>query len=111
MSALRKASGCIFGLAIGDAFGAATEFLSMEEIRERFGPFGPAEPSDRVTDDTQMALAVGEALVEAEKPYAPLTLERTLRDHFIAWASSPDNNRAPGATCIQACDRLADGED
>jgi ADP-ribosylglycohydrolase len=101
----------MFGLAIGDAFGAPTEFLSLDSIVERFGPFGPAEPSDHVTDDTQMALAVAEALLEAEKPFAPLTLERSLREKFIAWATSSDNTRAPGATCMQACDRLADGED
>ena len=111
MSETKRASGCLFGLAIGDALAAPTEFLSLEEIVDQFGPFGPAEPSAQVTDDTQMALAVAEALLETEKPFAPLTLERSLREHFIAWSTSPQNNRAPGAACMQACDRLADGED
>jgi ADP-ribosylglycohydrolase len=101
----------MFGLAIGDALAAPTEFLSLDEIAEKYGPFGPSEPSERVTDDTQMALAVAEALLATPKPFAPLTIERSLREHFIAWSTSPENNRAPGATCIQACDRLADGED
>ena len=101
----------MFGLAIADALGAPTEFLSLDEIVNRFGPAGPAEPSEHVTDDTQMALAVAEALLESEKPFAPLSLERSLREHFIAWSTSPDNTRAPGATSMQACDRLADGED
>jgi hypothetical protein len=32
--------GCLLGGAIGDALGAATEFLSLAEIRRRFGPAG-----------------------------------------------------------------------
>lgn len=101
----------MFGLAIGDALAAPTEFLSLDEIIEQFGEAGPAEPSERVTDDTQMALAVAEALLEVEKPFAPLSLERALRQNFVAWAMSAENNRGPGAACMQACDRLADGED
>src|SRR3954447_22619984 len=111
MSSAKKASGCLFGLAIGDALAAPTEFLSMDQIIERFGPFGPREPSPCVTDDTQMTLAVAEALLATEKPFSPLALERSLREHYIAWSGGPDNNRAPGATCMEACDRLADGED
>ncbi len=61
------ASGSLFGMAFGDALGADTEFLSVEQILRRFAPYGPQEPQGnpaRVTDDTQMALAVGEALLE-----------------------------------------------
>jgi ADP-ribosylglycohydrolase len=111
MGGSRKASGCLFGLAIGDALAAPTEFLSIDEIIEQYGEHGPSEPSDHVTDDTQMMLAVAQALLDAEKPFEPLSLERALRDRFIEWSHSPENTRAPNATCIQACDRLADGED
>ena len=45
MSDVKRASGCLFGLAIGDALAAPTEFLSSNEIVEKFGPHGPAEPS------------------------------------------------------------------
>src|SRR5580704_15986566 len=109
MPNLRKASGCLFGLAIGDALAAPTEFLSVEQIVQQFGPFGPPEPSARVTDDTQMTLAVGEALLSAGASLSPLNVERALREHLVLWAQSPDNNRAPGATCMQACQKLADG--
>ena len=101
-----RASGCLFGLALGDALGAKTEFLSVSEIQARFGSNGPAEPPGDpalVTDDTQMALAVGEALREADQPYTATTLEGPLRRAFVAWADSPDNDRAPGMTCLTAC--------
>lgn len=106
----RKASGSLFGLAFGDALGADTEFMSVEQISAKYGPEGPGELQGnpaRVTDDTQMALAVGEALLAAEKPYSADTLEEPLRAAFIAWDRSPDNNRAPGNTCLQACEGLA----
>jgi ADP-ribosylglycohydrolase len=74
MPSLRRASGCLFGLACGDALGAPTEFFSVNEIRARFAPGGPLQPEGdprRVTDDTQMALAVGEALMQTPCPNTP----------------------------------------
>jgi ADP-ribosylglycohydrolase len=59
-----KATGSLFGLAYGDAMGAPTEFLSVDEIVSRYGQ---ARPGDLVgdpaliTDDTQMTLAVARA--------------------------------------------------
>ena len=103
---IQRASGCLFGLAFGDALGAATEFLNVSEILQRFPPQGPLEPAGdpaRVTDDTQMALAVGEALIESHRPFTARTLEEPLRRAFVAWSNSPDNNRAPGITCMRAC--------
>ncbi len=108
----KQASGCLFGMAFGDALGFKTEFLSVAEIITRFPPNGPQELEGHpalVTDDTQMALAVGEALLQAPKPFAPDTLEGPLREAFIEWAGSPDNNRAPGMTCLTACGRLRTG--
>jgi ADP-ribosylglycohydrolase len=106
----QRASGWLFGLALGDALGARTEFMSIDEILRSYPPRGPQEPpSPLVTDDTQMALAVGEALLEARRPYTAATLEEPLRRAFIAWNESPDNNRAPGITCMNACAGLARG--
>jgi ADP-ribosylglycohydrolase len=109
----QHASGCLFGMAFGDALAAPTEFLYVEEILRRFPPRGPQEPSGRrparVTDDTQMALAVGEALLAARRPYTAATLEGPQRDAFIAWDRSPDNDRAPGNTCLTACAALGLG--
>jgi ADP-ribosylglycohydrolase len=111
MKAIRqRASGCLFGLALGDALGARTEFMSIDEILRSYPPRGPQEPpSPLVTDDTQMTLAVGEVLLEARRPYTAATLEEPLRRAFIAWNESPDNNRAPGITCMNACSGLARG--
>jgi ADP-ribosylglycohydrolase len=105
------ASGSLFGLAYGDALGKETEFLTVPEIERRFGPGGPADLAGDpalVTDDTQMGLAVGWALREAPAA-TPQALEPLLRARFVAWAASPENNRAPGMTCLRACGGLADG--
>lgn len=104
-----SASGCLFGLAYGDALGKPTEFLTVAAIVRRYGPGGPRDLEGDpalVTDDTQMTLAVGWALLDAPAP-TPAALEPLLRERFVAWAHSPDNNRAPGMTCMRACGGLA----
>jgi ADP-ribosylglycohydrolase len=105
--------GSLFGLAYGDALGKPTEFLKLAEIERRFGPDGPDELPEPalVTDDTQMALAVGEGLVEVLAGGAPAAdaLAACWSRRFVEWAGSPDNNRAPGMTCLRACGRLAEG--
>nr|BFE62646.1 ADP-ribosylglycohydrolase family protein [Dactylosporangium thailandense] len=104
----------LFGLAFGDALGKPTEFRSYEDIVATFGPRGPRDlpPGALVTDDTQMALAVGDALelALAEGPLSADRLEPHLNRLFVAWARSPENNRAPGNTCMQACADLARGK-
>jgi ADP-ribosylglycohydrolase len=102
----------MFGLALGDALGAPTEFMTVDEIVRHYPPDGPKEPKGnpaRVTDDTQMALAVGEALMAAERPLTVETLEGPLRTAFVEWLRSPENNRAPGRTCLAACANLERG--
>ncbi|GAA4241876.1 ADP-ribosylglycohydrolase family protein [Actinomadura meridiana] len=112
---MTRASGTMFGLAYGDALGAPTEFLTMKQIRERFGEDGPAgldgDPA-LVTDDTQMAIAVGVALLDAleNPPFTPDLITPMWRRRFVDWLNSPDNNRAPGNTCLRACHGLAAGK-
>lgn len=107
------ATGSMFGLAFGDCMGKPTEFQRFAEIVQLYGPAGPSGLSlgGYVTDDTQMALAVAEALLEqpagADLAVAPFTA--SLIEHFQAWAKSPDNNRAPGMTCLRAIGNLASG--
>ncbi|MFH8615234.1 ADP-ribosylglycohydrolase family protein [Streptomyces sp. NPDC017979] len=121
----RAADGSLFGLAIGDAMGYPTEFLDMRQIAAEFGPWEemglPLSAGDvvRVTDDTQMALSVGEALAElgagatgpreAAAALTPYGVEAALRKHFVGWLHDPDNNRAPGQTCLRACANLERG--
>ncbi|MEO5951202.1 MAG: ADP-ribosylglycohydrolase family protein [Chloroflexia bacterium] len=108
----KKASGALFGMALGDALAAPTEFLTVAEILHRYPPSGPEAPNGTpalVTDDTQMALAVGEALLATPRPITPTALESNLRSAFVKWLVSPDNNRAPGRTCLTACEHLKAG--
>jgi ADP-ribosylglycohydrolase len=109
-----KIAGSLFGMAFGDALAAPNEFIKdVAEIERLYGKGGRSEPPGtvfRVTDDTQMAIAVGEALLGTKRPYSAETLEKTLREAFITWANSPDNTRAPGMTCMFATNRLEAGE-
>lgn len=108
---MRAASGSLFGLAYGDSLGRPTEFQDYGSIVAAYGLAGPQELTGhpaRVTDDTQMALAVGEALLEA-RTFTPESLEPVLRRQFVAWLKSPDNTRSPGMTCLHACVGLAGG--
>lgn len=96
-----QARALLYGLALGDALGAPTEFMSYSDIKTRFGAAGIQElPAPALyTDDTQMTLAVAEALVIAgDRPLDDLM--RVMGDRFIEWLHSPENNRAPGQTCI-----------
>lgn len=107
----RRAAGSLFGLAYGDALGKPTEFLTVTEIVRRYGPAGPRELEGDpalVTDDTQMALAVAWALHDAPA-YTAEAVEPLLRQRFLDWAASPENNRAPGMTCLRACAELSRG--
>ena len=66
-----RARGAYLGLAIGDALGSTVEFLTAGEIRAQYGihkhlmggGWLRLKPG-QVTDDTQMALALGEAIIE-----------------------------------------------
>ena len=102
--------GVLFGSAYGDALAAPTEFIrSPAQIRQSFAPSGPTDlHAGRVTDDTQMMLAVARAVLDAPE-LTPAALEMTLRAEFVAWLHDPENNRAPGLTCLTACRNLQRG--
>ncbi|MER5633944.1 ADP-ribosylglycohydrolase family protein [Streptomyces nitrosporeus] len=109
----RAATGALTGLALGDALGFPTEFNSVPSILAKCGPWRQMRlPKPAyVTDDTQMTLAVARGLRTA-MGRGLLTgprLLRPLREEFVDWYHSPDNNRAPGHTCMTAC-RLLDGD-
>ena len=66
------AQGCLLGGAIGDALGAPVEFMSLDEIRHKYGPEGIQEfdkaygTVGAITDDTQMTLFSAEGLIRAK---------------------------------------------
>jgi len=68
-------AGCLLGGAVGDALGAPIEFMSLSEIRERFGRRGieryaPAYGRiGAITDDTQMTLFTAEGLIRARRRF------------------------------------------
>ncbi|WP_299458730.1 ADP-ribosylglycohydrolase family protein [uncultured Microscilla sp.] len=106
-----RVKGAIYGMAVGDGLGAPAEFLTLDEIKAKRLPNGFFHASDasiKITDDTQMALAVGQALRESEE-YVPAILEQNLRKRFVQWLNDPENNRAPGMTCLTSCERLEKG--
>lgn len=113
MITLKSILGCLIGMALGDALGAETEFLNIKGILERFPPNGPQEPEGNpacVTDDTQMAIAVGDALLAAPRPYTASGLIPEFTRTFLDWYDDPENNRAPGNTCLTACEELQEGK-
>ena len=111
---LDRIRGVLFGAAFGDSLAGPTEFKNVDEIVSAWPPNGPEELEGEpalVTDDTQMMLAVGEALLYMLKTGTPsvTVVEKELRRTFTSWFSSPENNRAPGRSCLEACENLADG--
>ncbi|WP_432056714.1 ADP-ribosylglycohydrolase family protein [Streptomyces sp. bgisy022] len=110
----RAATGTLTGLALGDALGHPTEFRDVPSILAAFGPWRamPLPTPALVTDDTQMTLALGHALrtATARGPLTARNLEQPLREAFVAWYRSPENDRAPGTTCLEAC-RLLERQD
>jgi ADP-ribosyl-[dinitrogen reductase] hydrolase len=85
-----RALGAYLGLAVGDALGATTEFMRPAEIRAKFGlhqnmtggGWLKLKPG-AVTDDTQMSLYLGEAILESGGMNA-----KAVADKFIAWMRS-----------------------
>jgi ADP-ribosylglycohydrolase len=106
-----RAAAILFGLALGDGLGAPVEFLSLTEIKQRYGARGIQEPATPAlyTDDTQMTLALAEGLLDAGLTASIDTQMRAIGSRFIAWLHSPDNNRAPGNTCLQGIQRFEQG--
>lgn len=113
MRTKQAATGSLVGLALGDALGFPTEFNDVPSILAKCGPWREMELPQKafVSDDTQMTLALGRGLRTAVRrgPLGPLRVERPVREEFVDWYHSPENNRAPGRTCLVAC-RLLDSD-
>lgn len=85
-----RALGAYLGVAIGDALGASVEFMTPAEIRATHGTHRELvgggwlqlKPG-QVTDDTQMALALGQAILRRGDWDV-----RAVADQFVAWMRS-----------------------
>lgn len=114
-----KYLGCIYGLAIGDALGYPNEFLRLQHILKKNDGWGTVDfensrvPAGTYTDDTQMSLAIARALLKSdisEYELDPLDeIMEHISDEFTKWLRDPENNRAPGNTCIRGCKELEKG--
>jgi ADP-ribosylglycohydrolase len=95
--------GCLLGGAVGDALGAPVEFMTLEEIRQRFGPRGVtslndgAWPAGSITDDTQMTLFTAEGLLRAQVRGAlkGIVHPPTVVDHAYARWLHTQGERSP----------------
>lgn len=122
-----QVTGSIVGLAVGDALGYPAEFRERAQILQEIGPDGITDfisykdprftkpvivgadhPPGTYSDDTQMTIAVGEALLAAESHDLDEIMEEMGR-RFVSWSGSPDNNRAPGGACMEGCENLRRG--
>ena len=100
----------LYGAASGDALGWPIEFMTRAKIKAVYGPQGIQEPPAPAlfTDDTQMTLALDEALIEAGEADIDSLMEITAR-RFVEWSKAPDSNRAPGHTVVAAVSTLEAG--
>jgi len=106
----QRARASLLGLAIGDALGATVEFMTAREIAAQYkvhkeiigGGWLHLRPG-RVTDDTEMALALGAALI-ASGGWNPAAIA----DSFVTWMRSKPVDI--GNACRRGISRyIADG--
>ncbi len=137
---INRGKGCLIGGAVGDAFGYTIEFMSRDEIEEKYGEEGLREYvlSDGlapITDDTQMTLFTAEGILlweRSRKENKGVKLEnccyKAYRDWFYTQENDCENKekhksvtdiysipelhvrRAPGFTCIRALRRKNPGK-
>ena len=105
---LDRALGAYLGFACGDALGATVEFMTPEQIQKRYGVHQDITgggwlglEAGQVTDDTQMSLALGQAIIDNQGWNI-----RAVADNFVAWLESdpPD----VGNTCRRGIMRYRD---
>jgi len=112
---ISKYQGCLLGLAIGDALGAPVEFLSIEEIKKRYGRDGITDFHEWrgfkpgfYTDDTQMSLATAVGCIRAYQRWHGRGIchpASVVYRCYLDWLESqndPGQRRGPGRTCLSA---------
>jgi ADP-ribosyl-[dinitrogen reductase] hydrolase len=83
---LERVTGAYLGLAVGDALGATVEFMTPREIQSEYGQHDTIRGGGwlklkrgQVTDDTTMALALGDAILQQGSVDA-LAIARSFND-------------------------------
>jgi ADP-ribosyl-[dinitrogen reductase] hydrolase len=105
---LNRALGAYLGFACGDALGATVEFMTPKQIQKRYGLHQDiigggwlGLEAGQVTDDTQMSLAVGQAIIDNQGWNI-----QAVADNFVAWLES--NPPDIGNTCRRGIMRYRD---
>jgi len=104
ISLKERALGAYLGMAVGDALGATVEFLTRSEIAAKYGThcrmigggWLKLKPG-QVTDDTQMALYLGRAILAAQGWDL-----RLICDKFTEWLKRSPSTSAPPAAAAFA---------
>ncbi|MCX5046711.1 ADP-ribosylglycohydrolase family protein [Aldersonia sp. NBC_00410] len=104
---LARYTNALTGLAAGDAWGYQVEFTTYDRMKER--PVPPPPALWRISDDTQMTIALHRALSECADFSDVDETTAIITKHFLNWAIDPDNNRAPGRTCMTSLRHLREG--
>jgi len=127
-----RVEGALIGVALGDALGMPTEFMSRDEIKASFGritefitapdwhPLADL-PAGKITDDTEQTLTIAK-LVKEKPDFTPVDVAEAMLD----WARNSldskfqaqdddsnegdDNLNKMGPSTLQALSRYARGE-
>ena len=126
---LERFEGCLFGGAIGDAFGAKIEMMSLDKIKALYGKASlkyipKTGDKYKVTDDTQMTLFTTEGLLKSLLKNNNLNVEPDYNEiykSYLNWyktqtadfadikdkngimsVSSMFERHLPGRTCLEA---------
>lgn len=129
--------GSLIGGAIGDALGYPVEFMSLNEIKKKYGGFGitrfelNAKGVAEISDDTQMTLFTANGLLFGYSRAAMRGImgdpENYIQDSYLEWLQTQKGDidytrdhynwirevkelhsrRAPGNTCLQALSQIA----
>ncbi|PJE03556.1 MAG: glycohydrolase [Mycobacterium sp.] len=98
----------LIGLAAGDAWGYQVEFRKYARMPAY--PVPAPKKVWRISDDTQMTLALHDALVDVADQLDDIdAVTKAITERFLEWQIDRDNNRAPGAACMGSLSRLRRG--
>ncbi|MDD2201487.1 MAG: ADP-ribosylglycohydrolase family protein [Firmicutes bacterium] len=114
--------GSLAGAAIGDAMGATTEQMTIDEIISKYDglvdrfyppeedrPFAAGRSAAQITDDASLMMELVKVYVEAgNRPFTPEDAATSL----LRWADKPEYYpRFAGPSTMAAIDQLRAGED
>lgn len=108
MTTAQRYANALTGLAAGDAWGYQVEFTSYAGMGSGF--VAPPAGVWVISDDTQMTLAVDQALGDVGDHADIPAVTDAIISRFQQWRVDADNNRAPGNTCMGSLSNLAAGK-